>query len=115
MAATKHAPAEATRRLDLAISAFTESLRTDAHEQLDYDYNPANQAAPAPAGRIENSLQCGLVSALTARVKWEPDLVVALAADLLEDANLHDLAAELRGEDLAQVDASVAAPRRITP
>lgn len=46
----------------------------------------------------QHALRSALVSAIGELCGWEPDAVTELAAQILEDANIHDLAAVLYAE-----------------
>ena len=81
------------------LKAFIETLRERAHGQFVY-----NHAVNAPRGILPNdpaklarqAVNSGIVAAIAKREKWSCDAVAQLAADLLEDVNLHDLSAIVR-------------------
>jgi len=90
-ACTAEAVAELSRFVALLHKYFAMQLPYDIHTNL-----------PSRVIRREDlpqhTLRSALVSAIGEFQGWEPDAVTKLAAEILEDSNIHDLAAVLYAE-----------------
>lgn len=51
----------------------------------------------------DNAVRTGIVAALTQKHEWDIPVLLGLCADILEDANDHETAAELRAKAQAEV------------
>jgi hypothetical protein len=81
--------AEATNE----IARFTEILHRRIHGQLRYDLE-----VNLPGARVKrqemrtHALRSGIVSAIGEWLQWDPEQITLIAAEILDDSNLHDLA-----------------------
>lgn len=86
------------------IANLAQAMEDRAVAQYNYSIKeniPRGILKPEEVG--DNAVRTGIVAALTQKHEWDISLLQELCADILEDANDHETAAELRAKAQAEV------------
>ena len=80
------------------IARFSEILQRRILHQLTYDLLQNRRVGRVTDGDFKrHALRIGIVAAIGEWCQWDGDAVTQVAAEILEDSNLQDLAAPLYG------------------
>jgi len=79
--------------------ALAQSINAKAAAQYEYSVEENIPRGILKEDEVgDHAIQHGIVTALTARAEWEIPVLLELCADIMEDVNDHETAAELRAK-----------------